>query len=229
MISLSAGLATNLPANSQQRPNCSFVAQAFHKTALHPSSGSTLRSSQLKRHSKMLVRSSASRCSARALRRQTCSSVQRRNLAAPASGSYQYETGEESNVKFATRDFPGPTTTLTVVAKAGTRYQTRPGYSDALEKFAFKVRLTQRTACTLLIIGSQLERDPHYDWSENLSCSAETSRLTILVRIWFCGPNFCVRIFLTLPRCLRRLYQIQNTSVSVIGSAKASAHLLHSA
>src|SRR5690242_14625369 len=62
-----------------------------------------------------------------------------RSLAAAASGSFQYETGQASGVKFASRDLPGPTTTLTVVAKAGTRYQPRPGYSDALEKFAFKV------------------------------------------------------------------------------------------
>ena len=64
----------------------------------------------------------------------------RRGLAA-ASSSYSYETGEAAGVKFASRDLPGPTTTLTVVAKAGTRYQPFPGYSDALEKFAFKVGL----------------------------------------------------------------------------------------
>jgi hypothetical protein len=66
-------------------------------------------------------------------------SVSRRGLAAAASGSFQYETGNAAGVKFASRDLPGPTTTLTVVAKAGTRYQILPGYSDALEKFAFKV------------------------------------------------------------------------------------------
>ena len=66
-------------------------------------------------------------------------SLQRRGLAAAASGSFQYETGDASGVKFASRDLPCPTTTLTVVAKAGTRYQPLPGYSDALEKFAFKV------------------------------------------------------------------------------------------
>ena len=33
----------------------------------------------------------------------------------------------------------GPTTTLALVAKAGTRYQPLPGFTDALEKFAFKV------------------------------------------------------------------------------------------
>jgi hypothetical protein len=66
-------------------------------------------------------------------------SVPRRGLAAAASGSFQYDTGNAAGVKFASRDLPGPTTTLTVVAKAGTRYQMLPGYSDALEKFAFKV------------------------------------------------------------------------------------------
>ena len=63
----------------------------------------------------------------------------RRGLAAAASGSFQYETGDASGVKYASRDLPGATTTLTVVSKAGTRYQPYPGYTDALEKFAFKV------------------------------------------------------------------------------------------
>lgn len=64
----------------------------------------------------------------------------RRGLAAAASGSFQYETGDASGVKFASRDVPGATTTLAVVARGGTRFQPYPGYSDALEKFAFKVR-----------------------------------------------------------------------------------------
>ena len=63
----------------------------------------------------------------------------RRGLAAAAPGSFQYETGEAAGIKYASRDLPGPTTTLTVVARAGTRYQPLPGYADALEKFAFKV------------------------------------------------------------------------------------------
>jgi hypothetical protein len=66
----------------------------------------------------------------------------RRGLAAAASGSFQYETGDAGGVKFASRDLPGATTTLTVVSKAGTRYQPAPGFTDALEKFAFKVRLS---------------------------------------------------------------------------------------
>ncbi len=69
----------------------------------------------------------------------------RRGLAAAASGSFQYETGDAAGVKFASRDLPGPVTTLTVIAKAGTRYQILPGYSDALEKFAFKVSLILST------------------------------------------------------------------------------------
>ena len=64
---------------------------------------------------------------------------QRRGLAAVASGSFSYETGSADGVKFASRDLAGPTTTLAVVAKAGTRYQALPGFADGLEKFAFKV------------------------------------------------------------------------------------------
>lgn len=82
----------------------------------------------------------------RAGRRQvSAAALQRRGLAAAASGSFQYETGDASGVKFASRDLPGATTTLTVVAKAGTRYQPMPGYSDALEKFAFKVHSSTST------------------------------------------------------------------------------------
>ena len=76
------------------------------------------------------------------IRRQwrTCPS-NRRGLAAPASGSFSYETGDTSGVKFASRNLPGPTTTVAVVARAGTRYQPLPGFSEGLEKFAFKVCL----------------------------------------------------------------------------------------
>jgi len=92
----------------------------------------------------------------------------RRGLAAAASGSFQYETGDAAGVKFASRDLPGPTTTLTVVAKAGTRYQILPGYSDALEKFAFKstfkrsaLRITRESE----LLGGELDA---YHTRENL-------------------------------------------------------------
>ncbi|KAK5088188.1 ubiquinol-cytochrome c reductase core subunit 1 [Lithohypha guttulata] len=64
--------------------------------------------------------------------------VQKRGFAAPASGSFTYETGDAAGVKYASRDLPAATTTLAVVAKAGSRYQPSPAFSDALEKFAFK-------------------------------------------------------------------------------------------
>lgn len=89
----------------------------------------------------MLSRSSLGRQAQRALRRQCVQPAGRRGLAAPASGSFQYETGDASGVKFASRDMAGPTTTLAVVSKAGTRYQPLPGLTEALEKYAFKVRM----------------------------------------------------------------------------------------
>lgn len=89
----------------------------------------------------MISRSSLGRNAQLVTRKQCCASPSnRRGLAAAASGTFQYETGDAAGVKFATRDLAGPTTTLAVVAKAGTRYQILPGFSDGLEKFAFKVR-----------------------------------------------------------------------------------------
>lgn len=76
----------------------------------------------------------------RALRWQTISNS-RRCLTNAALGSFSYETGDAGGVKFASRDLLGPTTHLAVVAKAGTRYQPLPGFSEGLEKFSFKVCL----------------------------------------------------------------------------------------
>ena len=73
--------------------------------------------------------------------RQCCHQpANRRGLAAAAAGSFKFQTGEAAGVKIASRDLTGPTTTLALVAKAGTRYQTLPGVADGLEKFAYKVR-----------------------------------------------------------------------------------------
>lgn len=69
---------------------------------------------------------------------------QNRGLAAPASGSFTYESGDAQGIKFASRDIPGPVSSLAVVAKAGTRYQGLPGLTEALEQFAFKVGDTRR-------------------------------------------------------------------------------------
>ena len=88
----------------------------------------------------MLASSSLGRHAQRALRCQ-CSRnlVQKRGLAAPASGTFQYQTGDSKGIKFASRDLAGPTTTLGLVSRAGTRYQPVPGLSEGLERFAFHV------------------------------------------------------------------------------------------
>ena len=88
----------------------------------------------------MFSRSTACRGAQRAARQAAVRPSQRRGLAAPASGSFQYQSGEANGVKFASRDYAGPTTTLALVAKAGTRYQPLPGLTEALQHFAFRVR-----------------------------------------------------------------------------------------
>lgn len=59
---------------------------------------------------------------------------------APASGSFAYQTGDAAGTKLASRDLTGPTTTLALVSKAGTRFQFLPGLTEGLEKFAYRVR-----------------------------------------------------------------------------------------
>lgn len=87
----------------------------------------------------MLSRNSVARTAQKAVRSQR-QPANRRGLAAPASGSFQYETGDAKGVKFASRDLPGPTTHLAIVSKAGTRYETLPGLTLGLRSYAFKVR-----------------------------------------------------------------------------------------
>ena len=90
----------------------------------------------------MISRASLGRPAQVTLRRQCLiERTNRRGLAAPASGTFSYETSEAAGVKIASRDLPGPMTTVAVVARAGTRYQVLPGFADGLENFAFKVSL----------------------------------------------------------------------------------------
>ena len=118
---------------------------------LLPSSPPTLQAESAPFSPTMLSRSVLAQQSTRALRQSQCTSqVSRRGLAAAASGSFGYETGEANGIKYASRDTPAPTTTLAVVAKAGTRYQPLPGLADGLEKFAFKVskvNITREALC----------------------------------------------------------------------------------
>ncbi len=88
----------------------------------------------------MISRAAIGRAAQRGLRVNCQSqSCHRRGLADQASGSFQYQTGDASGVKYASRDMPGPTTTLAVVVRGGTRHQVAPGFAEGLEKFAFKV------------------------------------------------------------------------------------------
>ena len=86
----------------------------------------------------MISRVKLARTGQRALQRHAKPRNQR-CFATPASGSFSYEIGDAAGIKIASRDLPGPTTHLAVVAKAGTRYEPLPGFSEALEKFSFKV------------------------------------------------------------------------------------------
>ncbi|CAO2648319.1 Nn.00g075860.m01.CDS01 [Neocucurbitaria sp. VM-36] len=102
----------------------------------------------------MFSRSTACRGAQRAARQHAARQTQRRGLAAPASGSFQYQTGEAKGVKYASRDFAGPTTTLALVAKAGTRFQPLPGLTEGLANFAF--RGTERRSTLRIVRESEL-------------------------------------------------------------------------
>ena len=99
-----------------------------------------------------------------------------RGLATAASGTFSYQTGDAAGVKTASRDLPGPTTHLAVVAKAGTRYEPLPGFSDGLEKFAFK-NTFRRSALRIVreteLLGGEISA---YHSRENLILSAKFLR-----------------------------------------------------
>ena len=123
----------------------------------------------------MIARSGIAR-QGRLASRQLCSADTRRQLATAASGSFNYQTGEAAGVKIASRDLPGPTTHLAVVAKAGTRFQPQPGFSDGLEKFAFK-KTYKRSALRITRESELLGGDLSASHSrENLIISAKFLR-----------------------------------------------------
>ena len=99
-----------------------------------------------------------------------------RTYATAASGSFNYDTSEAAGVKIASRDMPGPTAHLAVVARAGTRFQPLPGYSEALDKFAFKAtnrRSALRIQREAELLGARLSS---YHTRENLVIEAEFIR-----------------------------------------------------
>ena len=92
----------------------------------------------------------------------------RRGLAAVASGSFNYQVGDASGLKYASRDLPGPTTHLAVVAKAGSRYQPLPGWSDGLEQFAFKVSILASSFPKIHPLGPTVPDDRQTDYTSVL-------------------------------------------------------------
>ncbi|GAB7365021.1 hypothetical protein MBLNU230_g5803t1 [Neophaeotheca triangularis] len=102
----------------------------------------------------MLSRSAIGRQAQRSLRHVSQQPANRRGMAAPASGSYMYQTGESNGIKIASRDIPGPVGTLAIVSKAGTRYEPMPGLTEGLEKYAFKG--TQRRSALRIQRESEL-------------------------------------------------------------------------
>ncbi|KAL6691046.1 LuxS/MPP-like metallohydrolase [Trichoderma pleuroticola] len=100
----------------------------------------------------MISRSALSRSVQQAARRS--GAVPRRGYAAAAAPTASYETADVSGLKIASKDAHGPTTTLAVVAKAGTRYQPLPGLTYGLEQFAFKT--TQRRSALRIARESEL-------------------------------------------------------------------------
>ncbi|KAK3049495.1 ubiquinol-cytochrome c reductase core subunit 1 [Extremus antarcticus] len=98
---------------------------------------------------------------------------QRRGLAEPASGSFQYQVGEAQGIKLASRDLPGPVATLAIVSSAGTRYQPVPGLAEGLERYAFKTtsrRSTLRIQRESELLGSALQT---YHSRENVVIGAK--------------------------------------------------------
>ncbi|EFR00772.1 cytochrome b-c1 complex subunit 2 [Nannizzia gypsea CBS 118893] len=118
----------------------------------------------------MLPRASLGRTAARVWRNGSYQQTTVRGMASHAG--LEFEASESAGVKVASREVQGPTTTLTVVAKAGSRYEPLPGYSEALEKFAFKSTL-KRSALRITreneLLGGQLSC---YRSRENLVLSA---------------------------------------------------------
>lgn len=62
-------------------------------------------------------------------------------MASAATPGVQYDVSESAGVKVANREVAGPMGSLALVAKAGPRYQPFPGFTEAVENFAFKVSL----------------------------------------------------------------------------------------
>ncbi|KAF2162064.1 hypothetical protein M409DRAFT_27443 [Zasmidium cellare ATCC 36951] len=122
----------------------------------------------------MISRAAIQRQAQRALRQSWQPST--RGYASPASGSLAYQQGDANGIKYASRDYAGPVTTLALVSKAGTRHQILPGVAEGLERYAFRSterRSTLRIQRESELLGSELLR---YHTRENLVVGAKFLR-----------------------------------------------------
>ncbi|CAK3878243.1 Cytochrome b-c1 complex subunit 2, mitochondrial [Lecanosticta acicola] len=122
----------------------------------------------------MIARSAIQRQTQRALRQSWNQST--RGYAATTSGSLQYQQGDSNGIKFASRDNAGVVSSVALVSKAGTRYQTLPGLAEALVRYAFRTterRSTLRIQRESELLGSELIR---HHTRENLVVGAKFLR-----------------------------------------------------
>lgn len=73
-----------------------------------------------------------------------------------ARRGYATAIGNENGYKIAASNFGQATASLSLVLKAGTRYETKPGVASILKGYAFKVRVM--TISVLCCINTELVR-----------------------------------------------------------------------
>jgi ubiquinol-cytochrome c reductase core subunit 2 len=75
-----------------------------------------------------------------ALSKQAAMSA-RRYMATAAGNASSFQVRKQAGILVASRDDGRPTTSLSVVIRAGSRFESTPGVAHILEKFAFQVCL----------------------------------------------------------------------------------------
>ncbi len=170
----------------------------------------------------MVPRTSFARAARRTLHPQ-CSQTpnDRRTLASAKSAGYSFETGEVNGIKFASRDIPGPTTQLALVARAGTRFQVFPGFAEGLEKFAFKVlswtyegMLHDVLTMAWNLFSRHISDHPSVSL-ESQSCLGRSYSHTIQEKILSSVPNSSETIYHTSPNYSVKSSQKPGSPVSI--------------
>lgn len=170
----------------------------------------------------MLLRSTFSRNASRALQSNGL-----RGMASAVTPGPRYDVSEAAGVKVANRDVVGATGSLVLVAKAGPRYQPFPGFSEALESFAFKVRSSYPIGLLLHHITWGRSTTNHYVTIDSLhsngrrcgslgrlNCWAVRFPRHIRARTSSSRPSSSRTIFHTSPSCWPKLRPKPSSQVS---------------